>query len=254
MNNLAPSVFRFESHEVRTVMLSGEPWFVAADVCAVLEIANPRHAISRLDDDEKGVVISDTLGGKQEMSTVNESGLYSLILTSRKPEAKRFKKWVTSEVLPSIRKTGSYQLHPEAPATLTTPAKEFRAVYGIARLIGMEKSKAALSANHATIKTTGVDMLEIMDAKKLIADKQVRYFTPTQLGERIGLSGQAFNKKLAELGLQEKHNNEWCPTDRGAQYSCLVDTGKRHNSGKTINQLHWYEDVMAVLDTAGGAE
>lgn len=86
----------------------GSPWFIAADVCAALEIRNPRQAISRLDHDEKGVTITDTLGGKQEMTIINESGLYSLILTSRKIEAKQFKKWVTSEVLPTIRKTGSY--------------------------------------------------------------------------------------------------------------------------------------------------
>ncbi len=81
---------------------------MAADVCAALSIANSRDAVTRLDEDEKGVATIDTLGGRQEMATVNESGLYSLILGSRKPEAKRFKKWVTSEVLPAIRKTGSY--------------------------------------------------------------------------------------------------------------------------------------------------
>ena len=87
---------------------NNQPWFVAADVCKALEVRNPRDAVARLDDDERGVAITDTLGGKQEVSTINESGLYSLILTSRKVEAKRFKKWVTSEVLPSIRKTGGY--------------------------------------------------------------------------------------------------------------------------------------------------
>ena len=92
---------------MRTVGIDGEPWFVAADVCAALSIANSRDAATRLDEDKKGVATIDTLGGRQELGTVNESRLYSLILGSRKPEAKRFKKWVTSEVLPAIRKTGS---------------------------------------------------------------------------------------------------------------------------------------------------
>uniref|UniRef100_UPI0038D1A47B BRO family protein n=1 Tax=Haematospirillum jordaniae TaxID=1549855 RepID=UPI0038D1A47B len=107
MGNIIP--FSFEGHGVRTIVdESGQPWFVASDVCLALEISNSRDAISRLDDDEKSVGIADTPGGQQEMNIINESGLYSLILTSRKPAAKRFKKWVTSEVLPSIRKTGSY--------------------------------------------------------------------------------------------------------------------------------------------------
>ncbi|MCG4274467.1 Bro-N domain-containing protein [Acetobacter senegalensis] len=94
----------------RTIMQNGEPWWVLADVCKVLEISKHRDAASRLDDDERGSVLVDTLGGLQSMTAINESGLYSLILTSRKPAAKRFKKWVTSEVLPAIRKTGGYMV------------------------------------------------------------------------------------------------------------------------------------------------
>lgn len=93
---------------VRAVTLEGEPWFVAADVCRALGLGNSRQTLSYLDDDEKGVITSDTLGGKQEMSTINEPGLYSLILRSRKPEAKAFKRWITHEVIPEIRKTGGY--------------------------------------------------------------------------------------------------------------------------------------------------
>lgn len=101
--------FSFEKKQVRTLLVDGEPWLVAADVCRVLLVANTARALSRLDDDEKGVHSVNTLGGAQNLSIVNESGLYSLILTSRKPEAKRFKKWVTAEVLPAIRKHGRYE-------------------------------------------------------------------------------------------------------------------------------------------------
>ena len=94
--------------EIRTTVQNGEPWFVAADVCKALDIENNRKATNRLDDDEKGVTLSDTLGGKQKLTIVNEAGLYSLVLGSRKPEAKAFKRWITHEVLPSIRKTGGY--------------------------------------------------------------------------------------------------------------------------------------------------
>lgn len=101
----------FEKEEfgsVRVVMQGDDPWFVAKDVCDCLDLSNNRGAIASLDDDEKGVSITDTLGGQQEMSIISEADLYSLILRSRKPEAKAFKRWVTHEVLPSIRKTGGY--------------------------------------------------------------------------------------------------------------------------------------------------
>lgn len=101
-------VFEYQNSKVRTVDMDGEAWFVLKDVCAVLGISNNRMAADRLDDDEKGVSLIDTLGGKQEMVIVNESGLYHIILRSDKPEAAPFRRWVTNDVLPTIRKTGSY--------------------------------------------------------------------------------------------------------------------------------------------------
>lgn len=94
---------------------AGDPWFVAKDVCSVLDIGKDRDAMTRLDEDERGSVVVDTLGGPQSVNTVSESGLYSLVFRSRKPEAKRFRKWVTSEVLPTLRKTGSYTMGQEVP-------------------------------------------------------------------------------------------------------------------------------------------
>ena len=101
--------FNFGIFSVRVITRDNQPWFVANDVCNALGYSNPRDAISKhLDEDEKGVANSDTLGGNQQLTVINESGLYALVLRSRKPEARKFAKWVTSEVLPSIRKTGSY--------------------------------------------------------------------------------------------------------------------------------------------------
>lgn len=107
--------------QIRTINQNGEPWFVAADVCRALDVQNSRDALSRLDSDEKGVVSTDTLGGKQEMSTVNEPGLYSLVLGSRKPEAKAFKRWITHEVIPAIRKHGMYATPETAEQILNNP-------------------------------------------------------------------------------------------------------------------------------------
>lgn len=112
MNTLA--TFDFNEQPVRVMERDGSPWFVAADVCRVLEIANSRDAIGSLDEDEKdGVGITDAIGREQRMSAISESGLYALVFKSRKPQAKEFRKWVTSEVLPTIRKTGRYEVGPK---------------------------------------------------------------------------------------------------------------------------------------------
>lgn len=111
-----PRFFNFDAQAVRVVGTAESPWFIAKDVCAVLEIGNSRQSLATLEDDEKGVSNTDTLGGPQELATVNESGLYALIFRSRKPQARLFRRWVTAEVLPAIRKTGAYVVTPPAPA------------------------------------------------------------------------------------------------------------------------------------------
>ena len=121
-----PVPFSFENHIIRTVNKNGEVWFVARDVCSVLELTNPTVALQSLDDDE---VTKFNLGGKSgEANIINESGLYALILRSRKPEAKRFRKWVTQEVLPAIRKTGSYSTTSVKSELVT---KRFLVYFGI---------------------------------------------------------------------------------------------------------------------------
>lgn len=112
----------FNNQELRIIEKeNNELWFVAKDVCDILEIKNSRDAVSRLDDDEKGVVLTDTPGGRQKLQVVNEFGLYNLVLTSRKPEAKEFKRWITHEVIPSIRKHGAYMTPETIEKVLTDP-------------------------------------------------------------------------------------------------------------------------------------
>lgn len=104
----ALQIFNFESQAVRSLLRNDEPWFVATDVCRILELSNTSKAVEHLDSDEKGITLGDTLGGNQEMLIVSESGLYVLIFKSRTPEAKRFRKWVTSVLLPTLRRTGRF--------------------------------------------------------------------------------------------------------------------------------------------------
>lgn len=114
------SVFRNDSWSVRTATIDGDPWFVARDVCDALGIADAKSSLRLLDEDEKGVHSVHTPGGAQQMAVVNEPGLYSLILRSRKPEAKAFKRWITHDVLPSIRRSGTYAVE-QSPATFQLP-------------------------------------------------------------------------------------------------------------------------------------
>lgn len=115
--NTDVAVFDYRDHEVQALQIDGEPWFVAKAVCDALRIGNVTKATQYLNDDEKGFTSIHTLGGPQKMRIVNESGLYALIMNSRKAEAKKFRKWVTSEVLPALRKKGSFSLKPATAQT-----------------------------------------------------------------------------------------------------------------------------------------
>lgn len=123
--------------KIRTLTIDGEPWFVAADVCKALELGNPSMTVERLDADEKGISSIDTLGGKQRMAIINEPGLYSVILCSRKPEAKAFKRWITHEVIPTIRKYGGYMTKSLLEQVLENP----NLIYEFARRMLAEQQK-----------------------------------------------------------------------------------------------------------------
>ena len=154
-------VFSFESNEIRTVVDdNGDPWWVASDVCRSIGVVNARDALGRVDPEDKGVGIADTFVGnadggsaKRALATVNESGLYVLILNSRKPEAKRFKRWLTSEVLPSIRKTGRY-VAPGAPAPAGDPTLMMLDIIreGHLRQLATEREVAALGSRTAAVE------------------------------------------------------------------------------------------------------
>lgn len=120
--HINPLLFEGE-HLVRTVEKEGELWFVGLDVCRCLGIKNNRDAVEKLDEDEKGVVNADTPGGVQELTVVSEAGVYRLVFSSRRPEAERFKRWLAHEVIPAIRKTGSYGKEADI---LPPPAMEAR--------------------------------------------------------------------------------------------------------------------------------
>ena len=182
--------------DVRTVLQNGEPWFVAADVCKALEISNSRDALTRIDEDEKGVALTDTPGGMQEMVIINEPGLYALVLRSRKPEAKSFRRWITHEVIPSIRKHGLYA----ADELLANPDLFIKVLQDL-------KEERARSAQLATQNAVQSQQIAEMQPKVSYYDLilQNQSVMPiVQIAKDYGLSARAMNQKLRELGVQYK--------------------------------------------------
>lgn len=196
--------------QIRTVLQNGEPWFVAKDVCDCLEINNSRQALNRLDSDEKNsVILNDGTPGNPEKSTVNEYGLYTLVLSSRKPEAKQFKRWITHEVLPQIRKTGGYgQMVPQSlPEALRAYSNEVEEHNKAKALLEVQRPKVvfadAVSASNTSIlvgelakmiKQNGHPnmgqnrLFEILRSEGyLISRKGTDYNMPTQRAMEMGL-------------------------------------------------------------------
>nr|DAU79257.1 MAG TPA: hypothetical protein [Caudoviricetes sp.] len=196
MNNI--QIFKNEAFgEVRVAGTSEEPLFCLADVCKVLELGNPSQVKTRLCGEViTNEVIPDSLGRQQEMIFINEDGLYDVILDSRKPQAKTFRKWVTGEVLPSIRKHGIYATDNVIDQILNNPD------FGIELLTKLKKERSA----------------------RIEAEKQIavlthvnKTYTCTEVAKELGLkSAIELNNRLKELGVQYKVNQTWVPYTRYA--------------------------------------
>lgn len=195
-----PQIFNFEQNEVRTILVNDEPYFVGKDVASVLGYSKPRNAISTHvdEEDKQDAPIQGDLGGKQKMTIINESGLYSLILKSKLPNAKKFKRWVTSEVLPAIRKHGGYLtpekveealLNPDTIIQLATQLKEERT----GRLIAEQKiAEYEPKISYLDSILSSTDSVTI-----------------SQIAADYGMSPQQMNKLLHKLGIQKKVGNQW---------------------------------------------
>lgn len=208
-------VFNFSQEKalIRVQMVSGEPWFVAKDVCQVLGIEKYRDAVSRLDEDERESVLVDTLGGPQKMSAVSESGLYSLIFQSRKPEAKKFRRWVTGEVLPSIRRKGYYGLKKSPGDYVDVRDVPYRVMNfrdGEVRVVEVDGEKwYSLNDIHSCIgaRTESTQSVRRLNAKQELARKMWLYGVPNpgwfvrELGVRLLLCASQKVRKDVQLRL-----------------------------------------------------
>lgn len=208
----AIKLFEGKGFKVRVIMRNGEPWFVAKDACTCLEIVNVSDACSRLDEDERGIVLTDTPSGKQEMLIVSEPGLYSLIGSSKKPEAKAFKRWVNHEVLPSIRKTGKYEVKPMT-------------IYDYARALLAEKERS--------------DALEAQN-KALEAERDEAVRTKAMIGSRREATAMATAAaKSRECKKLAAENEELTAENEG-----LKDAVGRGSNWRTVSMMtsEWIRD------------
>ena len=204
MNNL--TVFEFDSQEVRVINIDSETWFVAKDVCRVLEVGNTSQALTRLDDDEKGVISNDTPGGSQKMAIVSESGFYSLTLGSRKPQAKPFKRWVTHDVLPSIRKTGKYEATPEP---IALPPADIR----VTNFVGALKDLEIDISNPRYKQAIQDQVLNKILGQPTIPESAERWLGVIEKAEEMGYPIDIVTRFRSALGRFVKSHNLDCRSE-----------------------------------------
>lgn len=217
---------------VRVAMIEGEPFFVGADVTDILGYKNSRDTLAkRVDDEDKGVANCDTLGGSQEMTVINESGLYSLILTSKKPEAKKFKRWVTSEILPAIRKHGAYATESTIDKIIDDPE------FGIRLLTELAEERQRVKAMETTLAVKEQQLLEmkpkvsyydiVLNCKDLIEI--------TKIAKDYGWSGKKLNQFLFDKGVQFKTSDgQWLLYQKYA------------TEGYTATKTHMFKDSNGI--------
>lgn len=219
-----PQIFNFEQNEVRTILVNDEPYFVGKDVASVLGYSNTKDALSRHVDleDKMGSRIT-TSGQSREMTIINESGLYSLILKSKLPNAKKFKRWVTSEVLPTIRKTGSYSNVPQSFAQALRLAAD------------LEEKNQLLEQQIAEYEPKISYLDTILSSTDTVATSQI--------AADYGMSAIALNKLLNELGVQHKVSGQWIlyrkHMNQGYTKSHTSEIPKADGGTKVVMNTKW---------------
>lgn len=203
----------FDGQQLRIVEQNNEPWFVAKDVCDILEIKNSRDAISRLDDDEKASVGLTDGSQKRNVSIVNEFGLYNLVLGSRKPEAKQFKRWITHEVIPSIRKHGGYLTPEKIEETLLNPDTIIMLATNLKD--EQEKRRQAELEKQQAEKVIQLQKPKVVFADSCLASQDsvlVKDVAKLACNQGINIGQNRLYRKLREWGYIQKHDTQ--PTQR----------------------------------------
>ena len=261
-----------EFGEVRTTVIDGEPWFAGADVAKALGYSNVRDAIAKhVDDEDKNTVaIRDGIKGNPNKTIINESGLYSLVLSSKLPTAKRFKRWVTSEVLPTIRKTGSYSIPQLTPnphyrtRMIGTAVRDVgKTAEALEKVFGCRHGMALATASSMVGEAYGIDMTPVQ--RLIPAEDNPGTLSPSQIAKSLGLfnrqgnpDAQTVNRMLQSCGLQDKprdtsganlKNAKWFLTEEGKSYGEQKPMDNKRTGYKGY-QICWNADVLELLRKA----
>lgn len=256
VSNVVP--FKFENFLIRTLVgAGGDPWFVAVDVCAALQIANPRDAVARLDSDEKGVGSTDTLGGVQDLSIVNEAGMYTLALRCRDAVTQgtapyRFRKWVTSEVLPAIRKTGQYHAPVQARSQPSRAEAMLLIAESAARMLRLsDTSKVRMLSTIAKEEGLPTSFLPVY-----VDEPLVRSLTALLKEHGVLLSAVAAYPKLEGLGIVERLTRIgskgtvkkfWSLTPAGLYYGRNENHPNNPRETQPLFYVHLFSELLGRL-------
>ena len=237
------TTFSYNGAAVRTQLSAeGEPLFCLADVCKVLELANPTHTANALKEEFGCPTLNvghlvDSLGRDQEATFITEPQLYFVMMRSRSDKAKPFRQWVVNEVLPTIRKTGRYEAVPISRELLDVHSY-------VLEKAGITGNQLALALDKIVRAKTGESALALSNTR-LIAPQQAPLLTPSEIGAPLGLSAIAVNKRLAALGYQSKGEAGWELSAAGAAAGgTYLDVGKRRSNGTPIRQLKWPAGIL----------
>lgn len=256
----ALDVFHHGSWELRTLLIDDEPWFVAADVCAALGYSNGRKAVAdHVDDLDRGVTASDTPGGRQNVTVINESGLYALIFGSRLETARAFKRWVTGEVLPTLRRTGTYTVEPAVKAPTTMVEALELALQQARQIVALEEQVAVLEPA-ARFADTLVDAhgdwsvreaAQILDRDPTISTGELRLFATLRAIGWIDRTNQPYQGQIntGRLVCRLGHYRDE-RTDELVAYSQVRVTPK---GLRALHERLGGTGALVALDTTGGA-
>ncbi len=247
--------FYFADHYIRIVRdfitdagTAEEFGFVAKDVATALGMREAEKFTRVLSIDQQGPHIVGTPGGEQSMTVVSESGFYEGVILSRKPEGKALRGLVTREILPTLRKTGGYQVQPAAAPPILGRAQEVSAIYLMMaeelKKVGVKPGIAVASAFSSIQQETGISTAGMMKSLPPI-DTDAPQLNPSQLGEILGLSAKAVNKRLEAAGLQWwTGKGVWQLTEKGQKYGGAFPYSKNNHTGF---QIRWVRDVSKVI-------
>ncbi|MCI9082841.1 MAG: phage antirepressor [Lachnospiraceae bacterium] len=243
----------FENSEfgsVRTIIINDEPWFVASDIAKALGYRMASDLTRRIEDEDKGTQLMSTPSGEQNMTIINESGLYEAVMGSKIPSAKKFKRWVTSEVLPSIRKHGMYAEdelldNPDLLISVAQKLKEERE-----RNKRLEKEKQALEQETIAMDKKISELTPKANYVDIILQSTSTVLT-TQIAQDYGMSAKAFNKKLSEFRIQRKVGGQWILyaeyQGKGYVHSKTIDIVRSNGQPDVRMQTEWTQKGRLFL-------